>query len=276
MTRSKWMRSHRLRPGLGVAMLIGVLAAFLVAGRAAAQPSPPARFFGSVTLNDQPAPPGIVVEARIGGVPCGAVSVSANGRYTLDVLSAATRPGCGRNGATVTFLIGGLPAAETGVYDDGSFLELNLSARTARLTAQVTVEQWVRYQDEPCRTRRGDWCVHIFTLSPAGEPYAVYRMVNEHMDGHTTQPVDWVFVTPNVPTGRVDVRAESGVRRVLWQRWVPLGSEPCEGVADDDWCVQTLEVERKGGGAPTTWYRLRVRHPNGATDSPTGFIRVSR
>lgn len=99
---------------------------------ASAQPTPPTRFFGSVTG----AAAGATVEARVGSNVCGTGTVTASGSalsYVVDVSSASTKPGCGTDGATVTFTVGGA-AAGTGTFQTGAFVPLNLTV-AARATA---------------------------------------------------------------------------------------------------------------------------------------------
>lgn len=54
--------------------------------------------------------PGTPVVARIGNALCGQTTVAADSTYRLDVPSAALSSGCGVDGATVNFLVGGIPA----------------------------------------------------------------------------------------------------------------------------------------------------------------------
>lgn len=123
---------------IAAATVAAAIGAAMVLNIAAAQspPSPPSRFVGVVTLNGQPATPGTVVEARIGGVSCGATTVfSANGqsRYTLDspALDPALSPGCGTDGATVTFFVAGQQAAETGAWRNYQLNTVDLTANAA-------------------------------------------------------------------------------------------------------------------------------------------------
>jgi hypothetical protein len=88
---------------------------------AQAPPNPPSRFVGSVTVNGVAAATGTVIEARIGGATCGTSTVfqaSGQARYVLDAPAAdpAQAPGCGTDGATVTFFVGGQQAAQTGIW----------------------------------------------------------------------------------------------------------------------------------------------------------------
>jgi hypothetical protein len=87
------------------------------------------RFFGSVTLNGQPAPVGTVVTAHIGVAKCGSTAVVGGETYdyVLDVVAKDQAAGCGATGATVWFTVGGLPANQTATWTSGAFTELDLS-----------------------------------------------------------------------------------------------------------------------------------------------------
>ena len=105
-----------------------VLAAGTVAGKGHAQARPPSRFYGAVTVNGRPPEAGTTVQARVGSTICGTGTVTAGGSYAVDVASAATRPGCGTEGAIVTFLVGGVPASGTGRFQGGAFVLVDLTA----------------------------------------------------------------------------------------------------------------------------------------------------
>ncbi|MBI4145698.1 hypothetical protein HY493_05875 [Candidatus Woesearchaeota archaeon] len=85
-----------------------------------------ATFSGSVTLDGQPAD-NVQVVALIGTTSCGTTTAS-RGAYSVDVASASTQPGCGTDGATVTFKVGGTTAQQTGTWQQGTFTQLNLVA----------------------------------------------------------------------------------------------------------------------------------------------------
>jgi len=124
---------------LGIGALAAVVALLLASFASAlpsveAQPpSPPNRFFGSVTLDGAPASGGTIVSATIGGVECGsaAVAVGETYAYVLDVVSDGDVSGCGSAGATVTFLVGGNPADQTATWTSGDFSPLDLTATSA-------------------------------------------------------------------------------------------------------------------------------------------------
>ncbi len=93
-----------------------------------AQPLPPNRYYGSVTLNGQTPPVGTPVTAYIGEQLCGTGEVRADGRYVVDVDDATKTPGCGTPGALVTFRVAGVLAGQTGTFQAGAFTELPLTA----------------------------------------------------------------------------------------------------------------------------------------------------
>ena len=109
----------------GAALL---LASFLPAtGSVSAQPpTPPNRVFGDATLDGVAAPAGTNVAATIGGTSCGQTTVAADSTYVLDVVSSGQTAGCGTEGATVSFTVGGCDAG-TGTWSSGQFTELDLA-----------------------------------------------------------------------------------------------------------------------------------------------------
>ena len=94
-------------------------------------PSLPTRFYGTATLDGDPAPDGAEVEAFVQGNSSGKGKVAVSegvARYVLDVVSATAK-----EGDPVMFSVGGNTADEEGVYRGGTFVPQNL---TARSTAQ--------------------------------------------------------------------------------------------------------------------------------------------
>jgi hypothetical protein len=121
--------------------LVASSATALGSRSAAAQPTPPTRFFGTVTVNGQPAASGATVQARVGSNVCGTGNVTVSGNasnYVVDVASASTQPGCGTDGATVSFTVAGSAARETGTFQTGAFTPLNLTVAAAQATATPT------------------------------------------------------------------------------------------------------------------------------------------
>ena len=120
----------RLLPVAGAVLALALVSGLLPSG-AAAQPTPPNRFFGAVTLDGRPAPLGATVTASVGGMVCGTSTVTVPGSYLVDVASAATRTGCGTDGATVIFHVNGISTLQTAVFRTGAITALNLTAFTA-------------------------------------------------------------------------------------------------------------------------------------------------
>lgn len=112
-----------------VPFLLSVTLALLAAAlpRAVGAQVPPARFYGSVTLNGAAAPGGVEVVAYVGDVECGRTTTTDDGRYVLDVSADGTVPGCGTDDAPVRFVVNGMPADQTGIFQTGHFIPLDLS-----------------------------------------------------------------------------------------------------------------------------------------------------
>jgi len=269
---------HRQRGVLiGLWALVLLVAGWAMAAPAAAQfapLTPPARVFGTVFILGRTAPPGASIVAFIGPNACGAGVASAGGAYQLDIRSAAAQPGCGTDGAIVTFAVDGQPVRETVVYQAGAFIQRDLTiGGPPGQVAEVTVERWVPASEEPCAAPSGIWCIQSHQLPPAPEPFARYRMLVTHRDGRVTQPAGWIEVVPNAPTAPVRVTESRRVIAVRWERWAPASARPCGGRIEGVWCVEIVVVPPPLTG--TAWYRLLVHQPNGTTDDPTGFIATS-
>lgn len=139
----KMLAGGGLAAVLGVVLLglSGALGATEV--EAQAPPARPARFVGSVTINGAPAPAGTVIEARIGSASCGVTTVfpqGAEARYAFDVqaLQPSGALNCGTDGATVTFVVGGQTAQQTGTWRDYDLNTVNLTVVTPTPTPSVS------------------------------------------------------------------------------------------------------------------------------------------
>ena len=114
--------------------LAAVLAGVVTVSGVLAQPQVPATFYGSVTVDGRPAESGTEVRGLVGGVDCtqsapGERPVLRDGdtaAYVLYVVHDSQRPGCARDGSTVTFTIGGRPATQTAIWKPGP-IRLDLS-----------------------------------------------------------------------------------------------------------------------------------------------------
>jgi len=112
-------------------------------------PMPPATFFGSLTVDGHSVSDGTAVVALIDGKVCGEGARepdrkgtwtatepwpeygidSGDSLYVVDVVSDSQVPGCGTDGATVTFLIAGRQGQQVGLWKAGQN-PLNLTAET--------------------------------------------------------------------------------------------------------------------------------------------------
>ncbi len=114
--------------------LAAVFAGVLTVSGALAQPQVPATFYGSATVDGRPAESGTEVRGLVGGVDCtqsapGERPVLRDGdtaAYVLYVVHDSQRPGCARDGSTVTFTIGGRAATQTAIWKPGP-IRLDLS-----------------------------------------------------------------------------------------------------------------------------------------------------
>lgn len=163
------------RCGLLLAVILGVLGGARPA-QSQQDLQPPNRFYGTLTVNGQPAPAGTTVTAIIGELVCGSRTTTEPGRYQIDVISSRERPGCGLPNATVTFRVGDAPAAETGTWAAGQFTRLNLTVGGGG-AAQASSTDIARLDMEsPCipppnqpacdENRRRLWAADPFAWAP--------------------------------------------------------------------------------------------------------------
>ncbi len=136
----------RTASSAGLMLALALLAfAMIGAGRVEAEspPAPPARFVGSVTVNGAPATAGTTIEAKVGSTTCGVTTVFISGseaRYSLDspALDPAASPNCGTDGASVSFLVGGVQANETGTWLSYQLNTVNLTVSAAATPTPTT------------------------------------------------------------------------------------------------------------------------------------------
>lgn len=122
----------------GPILALTCLIALAIAMSASAQPSVPATFYGSVTVDGAPAAAGLEVRGFVDGVDCsqsapGERPVIRDGQtaaYVLYVVHESQRPGCARDGSAITFTIGGRPTVQTAVWKPGP-MRLDLSVGDA-------------------------------------------------------------------------------------------------------------------------------------------------
>lgn len=121
----------------GVMVAVAAFGLHQSAGSVEAQPLPPAKFYGTVTVNGAPAPVGSDIRAKVNGEICGQAlvkgidGVGANA-YNVDVLHSGQQAGCGNVGDTVTFEWASTPTGSefmlcgSGTWDNTHFNQLNL------------------------------------------------------------------------------------------------------------------------------------------------------
>jgi hypothetical protein len=130
-----------------VATVAALLLASLVGSfQGASAQGPPARLYGSATVDGVAASAGANISASIGGVVCGQTTVEADGTYVLDVVASgpaefepSARPGCGTEGATIDLTVDGCDAG-TATWSGGAFLAQDLAAVCAVPTAVPPTE----------------------------------------------------------------------------------------------------------------------------------------
>lgn len=99
---------------------------------------PPARVYGTVTVDGATPPAGTKVEAYIGGVLCGEGVVRQIGElglgYVVDVKGEGQQAGCGAAGRDITLKVGGRDAPQTDTFVEGAFIRLDLTVSGAVAT----------------------------------------------------------------------------------------------------------------------------------------------
>jgi len=92
---------------------------------AAGVPGIPHQFYGSVDLTNGPAPNGLLIEAKIGGVTV-ADTITLNGKYGYEPeLFFVTDPDNNRNGEEISFFVNGIDTGETIVFENGAHTEID-------------------------------------------------------------------------------------------------------------------------------------------------------
>jgi hypothetical protein len=95
--------------------------------QADAPPAPPHQLYGTVTVNDNPAPPGTAVSIRIGGTEVASAATDAQGKYGY----SPTLKISGSSGTTMEFYVNGIKAQQTYTLSSGAVTNLNLTTGAA-------------------------------------------------------------------------------------------------------------------------------------------------
>ncbi len=122
-----------LKKGVLAGVVVAVISSLLVASVSAQPPTPPNRFFGKVTQGGSAAAAGTQVSATIGDTVCGQTTVKADSSYVLDVVASGQTAGCGTEGASVSFMVGGNPAGSA-TWSSGKFTSLDLGGQAVQPT----------------------------------------------------------------------------------------------------------------------------------------------
>jgi hypothetical protein len=115
---------------LKVVVLLAVVALLLFPAIAVAQetpPDPPCRFYGEVMVDGQAVPAGTVITATVGGDEYTTTTPAEGYGASTYAIKIAEPSGATYDGATVTFMIGAQSAAQTGTWDLGSNINVDLS-----------------------------------------------------------------------------------------------------------------------------------------------------
>ena len=130
----------------GAVVLSLLLAACVLSpvGQARAADNPPAAFphpfYGTIMVDDQPAPAGVTVVAKVNGIKCGSITTKYAGRYGSDekglfgggitkLLVQSNSNITIENGATIEFYVETVKADQTATFESGAdptWLELTV------------------------------------------------------------------------------------------------------------------------------------------------------
>ncbi len=163
-------------------LLIGLLLLTLIlTGAAAAEdslPLLPAQYFGTVTVDSQPAPVGLTITAKIGDDPAGSITLTEAGTFgkpgTFGEKLIVTPRSSDSVGKPVTFWIGNANATETVVLESGDAQKITLSFTGLIVTltpqdsstAPRAVEQIILISDTPLPAD----CEAVITDAGTGTP----------------------------------------------------------------------------------------------------------
>ncbi len=101
-------------------------------------PQIPATFYGSATVDGQAPPEGSSVRGIVNGLDCtqpgaaGTITAEGVGAYVIHVMHETQMPGCGNQGATVSFTIAGRAAGQSAPWAQGPQM-LGLNAGTGEV-----------------------------------------------------------------------------------------------------------------------------------------------
>ncbi|NJD77523.1 MAG: PGF-pre-PGF domain-containing protein [Candidatus Methanoperedens sp.] len=96
----------------------------------ALNPPIPAGYYGSVTIDGQPAPPGTTIVAKIGAEERGRITTGSSGSYgnSDGYEKLAVTGHAGESGSTVTFLVNNVAARQTTTWTSGDIKQIDLTS----------------------------------------------------------------------------------------------------------------------------------------------------
>jgi hypothetical protein len=155
-------------------------------------------FMGLVWLDGTEPPMGTLVQAFVGGTECGQggrTTIGGNvagqwpdgfiGRamYLMSVSSSGKKPGCGTEGATVSFSVGGREAHQTGQWKSGEsqVLHLTAGAQPAIFSGAVTIDGEPVLRDVPIQALIGDVLCGDLRVAHDSEPPLMEESEYRHL-----------------------------------------------------------------------------------------------
>ena len=99
-----------------VSLLLTIILSGVMIGIADDAPPPPNKFYGNVSLNGEPAPVGIVINAHIDGELRGSVEVTTHGRYGDNLNYLVVNGSAADDGKMIEFYVNCVRANETAVW----------------------------------------------------------------------------------------------------------------------------------------------------------------
>jgi len=179
----------------------------------------PAVFFGEAWVDGDISPGPLV--AKIGDTVCGTDTFlstpPANFSYQVEVASEEATPGCGVDGAIVSFFVAGRQAAETAVWHSGTFQHLTLIvgpffsmfAGGATINQTLTSEKLVAFVGN---TACGDYSEWI----GGGPVYSYFISVSSsQLPGCGTEGAEVTFKLLDAEGSVIAIANEKGV----WHVW---------------------------------------------------------
>jgi len=126
-------------------LCILALAAIVLISTVAAAPVLPAEFYGSVYLNDNPAPAGTVIVGKINGEQRGEITTTTAGayggpgNYEPRLMVSPTEEEVNAGNARVTFFVGGVQASQIVPFKSGNSEKLDLLANSKAFDTSVAM-----------------------------------------------------------------------------------------------------------------------------------------